>query len=331
MGKKFNVVGIGNAMVDILGHVTDETLQELGIGKGIMQLIDLERSKLLLRRLGDIKQTSGGSAANTIAGLSQLNISTAYIGKVKEDELGEVFAKDLKSIGAFYDTKMADPKVVDETGRCIVMITPDGERSMNTYLGVTENLSPNDIDDDIISRAEFIYLEGYRFDGPESKKAFEKATQICKANDGKVALTLSDPFCVARHSQSFEQLIDSKVDILFCNEEELKMLHGSGSLSQALIDIGKKVQILACTVAERGAYVCVRGDTKLVSTKSRNLVDSTGAGDLFAAGFLYGLCSKRDELMSAKMGNIAAGEIITHVGPRLETNLLEVFKQTGLD
>ena len=145
MGKKFNVVGIGNAMVDILGHVTDETLQELGIGKGIMQLIDLERSKLLLRRLGDIKQTSRGSAANTIAGLSQLNISTAYIGKVKEDELGEVFAKDLKSIGAFYDTKMADPREVDETGRCIVMITPDGERSMNTYLGVTEHLSPNDI------------------------------------------------------------------------------------------------------------------------------------------------------------------------------------------
>ena len=330
MDKKYDVVGIGNAIVDILGNVAEETLHELGIGKGVMQLIDIDRSKTLLESLSNTKQTSGGSAANTIAGLAQLRIETAYIGKVKNDELGKTFVNDLENIGSFYNTPLAGKDVNEETGRCIVMITPDGERSMNTYLGVTEFLSPDDIDPSLLSNTQYIYLEGYRFDGPESIKAFEKAVNIGKASGASVALTLSDPFCVARHSRSFKELIESNVDILFCNEEEIKMLYGSDDLDQALFNISKEVEILACTVAERGAYICFEGSKQLIPTEERKLVDSTGAGDLFAAGFLYGLCHKKDKAICGRMGNIAAGEIITHIGPRPERNLLELFKAARL-
>ena len=330
MDKKYDVVGIGNAIVDILGDVAEETLHELGIGKGVMQLIDIDRSKVLLERLRNTKQTSGGSAANTIAGLAQLGVETAYIGKVKNDELGKAFVSDLENIGSFYNTPLAGKDISDETGRCIVMITPDGERSMNTYLGATEFLSPADIDPLLLSNSKYIYLEGYRFDGPESINAFEKAVNIGKTNKAFVALTLSDPFCVARHNQAFKNLIKSNVDILFCNEEELKMLYGSDDLDQALSSISKEVEILACTAAERGAYICFEGSKQLIPTEERKLIDSTGAGDLFAAGFLYGLCNKKDKATCGRMGNIAAGEIITHIGPRPERNLLELFKEARL-
>lgn len=330
MEKKYNVVGVGNAMVDILGHVTEETLVDLGIGKGVMQLIDIERSRSLLSSLKDSKQTSGGSAANTIAGLSQLGLNTAYIGKVKDDEFGKVFISDLEEIGSFYHTPLAQKTIKAETGRCIVMITPDGERSMNTYLGVTEFLSPEDIDTELIRSAEYLYLEGYRFDGPESIKAFEKAVEIGKQSGTSVALTLSDPFCVARHNQAFNNLINGKVDILFCNEEELKMLHGSDDLEEALLLTSKRVKILACTVAERGSYICYEGQIELVPTEQIELVDSTGAGDLFAAGFLFGLVNGRDKTTCGRMGNTAAGEIIMHVGPRPQRQLRELFKEKGL-
>ncbi len=330
MKKKYSVVGIGNAIVDILGNVTEKTLEDLGIGKGVMQLIDIQRSKSLLNNLQNIKQTSGGSAANTIAGLSQLGLSTAYIGKVKDDNLGKVFVKDLEKIGTVFRTPFADGSVNHETGRCIVMITPDGERSMNTYLGATEFLSANDIDPELISSSQYVYLEGYRFDGPDSVKAFEKAVQIANTNGVSVALTLSDPFCVARHSVAFKSLIKESVDILFCNEEELKMLHGSNDLNQALLQISKDVEILACTLAEKGSYVCFNGDTTLIPTEKKELVDSTGAGDLFAAGFLYGLCTERDTNNAARLGNVAAGEIISHVGPRSEVDLLELFRNEKL-
>ena len=330
MKKKYSVVGIGNAIVDILGNVTENTLEDLGIGKGVMQLIGIDRSKSLLNSLQNIKQTSGGSAANTIAGLSQLGLDTAYIGKVKDDDLGKIFIKDLEKIGTVFRTPLADQSVNHETGRCIVMITPDGERSMNTYLGVTEFLSATDIDSDLISASKYVYLEGYRFDGPDSVMAFEKAVQIARLNEVSVALTLSDPFCVARHSHAFKSLIKESVDILFCNEEELKMLHGSNDLNLALSQISKDVTILACTLADKGSYVCFEGDTTLIPTKKKEVVDSTGAGDLFAAGFLYGLCTERGTNIAANLGNIAAGEIISHIGPRSEVDLLELFKQEKL-
>ncbi len=326
MSKKYNVVGIGNAIVDILGNVTEKTLEDLDIGKGVMQLIDIERSKSLLNSLQNIKQTSGGSAANTIAGLAQLGLDTAYIGKVKDDDFGKVFIKDLEKIGAVFKTPFADYSINHETGRCIVMITPDGERSMNTYLGATEFLSAKDIDPELISSSQYVYLEGYRFDGPDSVMAFEKAVQIASSNDVSIALTLSDPFCVARHSQAFTSLIKESVDILFCNEEELKVLHGSNDLKQALTQVSKDVEILACTLADKGSYVCFEGGATLIPTSKKKVVDSTGAGDLFAAGFLYGLCTERDINTAARCGNTAAGEIISHIGPRSQEDLLELFR-----
>ncbi|MFQ5439251.1 MAG: adenosine kinase [Paracoccaceae bacterium] len=330
MKKKYQVVGIGNAMVDILAHVDDAFLAQNGIDKGIMQLIDTRRAAELYERMGPALEVSGGSAANTIAGIAALGGRTAYVGKVRDDQLGQIFAHDLRAQGAVFETPRAASDHDAETGRCMVLVTPDGERSMNTYLGVSEFLHPSDIDENMMAATEWIYLEGYRFDGPESHEAFAKAIRACRAADGRVALTLSDPFCVERHREAFRDMIRDHVDLLFCNIHEMQAMFHEGDLQRAMTIAAKEVEIVVCTDSENGAYVLNGGGMEHARAVPTRLVDATGAGDLFAAGFLYGLTSGYDMLTCGRMGCVAAAEVIGHVGARPEADLMEQFRERGL-
>lgn len=330
MPKKFHVVGIGNAMVDILSAVSDDFLVENGVEKGIMQLIDTNRAVELYSATGPSKEISGGSAANTIAGIAALGGNTAYIGKVKDDQLGAIFAHDIRAQGAVYETKMAPAGVGEETGRCIVLVTPDSERSMNTYLGWSEFLTPDDVEPAKMVDTEWLFLEGYRFDGPDSQMAFANAVKACTEAGGKASLTLSDPFCVERHRDAFLELIRSGISLLFANEHEIKSLYQIDDLDEAMARGVQDVEILACTAGENGAYM-VRGDEKVhVPAEEANVVDVTGAGDLFASGVLYGLTHGADLATAGRMGCVAAAEIISHIGARPEADLKKLFAQKDL-
>lgn len=330
MTKNFQVVGIGNAIVDVLSRVEEDFLTRLGVQKSVMQLITAERAIELYDNMGPAKEISGGSAANTIAGIAALGMRTAYVGKVKDDQLGAIFAHDIRAQGAVYETPKAPKTAAAETGRCMVLVTPDSERSMNTYLGVSEHLTADDIDTAIMADTDWLYLEGYRFDGPESHAAFAKAISACKSAGGKVSITLSDPFCVERHRDAFLSMIRADVDLLFCNEHELKSLYETDDLGIAMALVTKDVDITACTVGEKGAYVLQGEDEFYAPAEKTHVVDVTGAGDLFAAGFLYGLAHERDLVHCAQLGNIAAAEVISHIGARPEANLLELFAAQSL-
>ena len=330
MTKRFQLVGIGNAMVDVLSHADDAFLAANGVEKGIMQLIDRARGVELYSRIGPATEMSGGSAANSIAGFSHLGGRAAYVGKVKDDQLGAIFAHDLRAQGVVYEVPLADAGQVEETGRCIVLVTPDGERSMNTYLGVTEHLSPDDIDEEMMEEADWIFLEGYRFDGPESHEAFARAIRAAKRGGGKVALTLSDPFCVERHHAAFAELLRSDVDLLFANRAEIGAMYRTDDLDDALRTAAGEVETVVCTESEHGAHV-VRGPMRwhcpAVPTK---VVDATGAGDLFAGAFLWALIEGHDLETCGMMGNIAASEVISHLGARPEADLKARFRAFGL-
>ncbi|WP_208350663.1 adenosine kinase [Pseudaestuariivita rosea] len=328
--KQYQVVGIGNAIVDILAHASDDFLAEAGIEKGIMQLIDMDRAVDLYSKIGPAREISGGSAANTIAGIAQLGGRTAYVGKVKDDQLGAIFAHDLRAQGADYETKMAPKDDAQETGRSIILVTPDGERSMNTYLGVTEHLQPSDIIDTQMQNAEWIYLEGYRFDGPESHEAFAKAISACKGAGGKVSLTLSDPFCVERHRDAFRTMIQDSVDLLFCNRAELMSMYQMDSFDDALAQAASEIDILACTDSENGAYILSQGQRWHAPAMPIQIEDATGAGDLFAGAFLWGITNGYDLETSGRMGCISAAEVITHIGARSEADLKELFRKQGI-
>lgn len=328
--KKYQVVGIGNAMVDVLARAEDVFLAQAGVQKGVMQLIDMERAVDLYSRVGPAKEVSGGSAANTIAGIAHLGGQTAYVGKVKDDQLGAIFAHDLRAQGATYETTLAPKTELAETGRCIVIVTPDGERSMNTYLGVTEFLSSDDIDDAQMSEAEWIYLEGYRFDGPESHAAFAKAIAACKGAGGRVSITLSDPFCIERHRDAFRDMIRDHVDLLFCNRAEMLSMYQTEDFNAALAQSATEVAIVACTDSEHGVHILSQGQHWHVPAVPTAIVDATGAGDLFAGAFLWGLTNGYDLETCGKMGNVAASEVISHIGARPEADLKAMFKDQGL-
>ena len=328
--KKFQIVGIGNAMVDVLTRSDELFLAEAGIEKGIMQLIDMERAVSLYGAIGPAKEISGGSAANTIAGIAHLGGRTAYVGKVKDDQLGAIFAHDLRAQGAVYETSLAPKSAEQETGRCIVIVTPDGERSMNTYLGVTEFLEPSDIDPAMMADAEWIYLEGYRFDGPDSHAAFAKAINACKGHGGRVSLTLSDPFCVERHRDAFRMMIREEVDLLFCNRAEILSMYRTDDFEAALAAAALEVEIVACTDSEKGAHILSRGKCWDVPAIPTDIVDATGAGDLFAGAFLWGLTNGHDLETCGRMGCVAASEVISHIGARPEANLKALFAKHGL-
>lgn len=328
--KKYQVVGIGNAMVDVLARAEDAFLAEAGVQKGIMQLIDMDRAVDLYSRVGPAKEVSGGSAANTIAGIAHLGGQTAYVGKVKDDQLGAIFAHDLRAQGAGYQTAMAPKTEEAETGRCIVIVTPDGERSMNTYLGVTEFLTSDDIDEGQMADADWIYLEGYRFDGPESHAAFAKAITACKGAGGKVSITLSDPFCIERHRDAFRDMVRDHVDLLFCNRAEMGSMYQTDDFDAALAKAAAEVDIVACTDSEHGVHILSDGQRWHVPAVPTKIVDATGAGDLFAGAFLWGLTNGHDLEACGKMGNLAASEVISHIGARPETDLKLMFQQQGL-
>ena len=330
MSKSFNVVGVGNALVDILSHVEDQFLAEHGVEKGIMTLIDTDRAVELYSHMGPAVEISGGSAANTIAAIAALGGKTAYVGKVKDEQLGRIFQHDMRAQGAAYDTPLASAGDGHETGRCMVLVSPDGERSMNTYLGWSEFLAPADIVEAEMADAEWIYLEGYRFDGPDSHAAFQKAITATKSAGGKVSVTLSDPFCVARHRAAFRKMVREDVDLLFANEHELKSLYETEDLETAIATARAECETVACTVGAKGAHL-VQNDLRVhAPTEATAVVDATGAGDLFAAGVLAGLCRGADLLTAGRRGCVAAAEIIGHIGARPEADLKALMAEKGL-
>jgi sugar/nucleoside kinase (ribokinase family) len=328
--KPLQVVGIGNALVDVIAHVEEAFLAEMRVERGIMTLIGTARAVELYGAMGPAREVSGGSAANTIAGLAALGARTAYVGKVRDDQLGTIFAHDLRAQGAGYDTPLAARDHAHETGRCLVLVSPDGERSMSTYLGVSEYLGPEDVDEGQMAAAEWLFLEGYRFDGPQSHAAFAKAIRAARAAGGRVAITLSDPFCVERHRDAFLAMIRADVDLLVANEHELKALYLTDDLDRAMARAQAEVPATACTVGPRGAHI-IAGETRLhVPAVPTEVVDATGAGDLFAAGLLHGITTGRDWLTALRMGCVAAAEVISHVGARPETDLRRLFADAAL-
>ncbi len=330
MTRRFQVIGIGNAMVDVLAHCDDAFLDANGVQKGIMQLTDMARGVELYSRIGPAKEISGGSAANTIAGIAQLGGRTAYVGKVKDDQLGAIFAHDLRAQGAVYETAFAPRDHPAETGRCIVLVTPDGERSMNTYLGVTEFLGPDDIDPHMMVEADWIFLEGYRFDGPDSHEAFAKAIQAVRAAGGKVSLTLSDPFCIERHRAAFGAMLKDHVDLLFANRAEILSMYETEDFDAALDRAASEIETVVCTESEKGAHILSGGRRWHVPAVPTRVVDATGAGDLFAGAFLWGLAEGFDLPACGRMGCIAASEVISHIGARAEANLRALFAEHGV-
>ena len=330
MSKRFQVVGIGNAMVDVLSSCKDDFLAENGIEKGIMQLIDMDRAVSLYGKVGPSREISGGSAANTIAGAAQLGGRVAYVGKVKDDQLGMIFAHDLRAQGAVYETALAPKNTQAETGRCIVLVTPDGERTLNTYLGWSEFLGPDDIDEAMMADTEWLFLEGYRFDGPDSHAAFAKAIAATRSAGGKVSITLSDPFCIERHREAFARMLSEDVDLLFANRAEILSMYGGDDFDAAISRAAAEVDIVVATDSENGAHIVSGGDRWHVPAVPTKVVDATGAGDLFAGAFLWGLANGYELETCGKMANVAGSEIISHIGARPEADLKSLFAEHGL-
>jgi sugar/nucleoside kinase (ribokinase family) len=316
----YDVTGVGNAIVDVIAQADDRFLDELGLAKGMMTLIDADQARSLYDAMGPGRESSGGSAANTLAGLASLGGSGAYIGKVRNDQLGGVFSHDIQAAGVDYRTPAATSG--PPTARCLIFVTPDAERTMQTFLGVSVELGPDDIDADAIRDARITYLEGYLFDKPEAQAAFVRAAEIAHAAGRKVALTLSDPFCVDRHRSSFLHLVQGHIDILFANEAEIMALYEVDRFEEAAKMIAGHCEIAALTRSEKGSVVVADGSTQAVPAAAvRKVVDTTGAGDLYAAGFLYGLTHGHSLADCARIGGLCAAEIIQHYGARPETAL----------
>ena len=326
--KKYNVTGIGNAIVDILANVEDDFLQEHNLRKGMTRLVDELEVKRLHTCIDAVKEVSGGSAANTIAGLASLGNSVAFMGKVRDDPPGESFEKGLKALGVNYCTKKAVSG--QPTACCVVLTTPDAQRTMNTCLGISGYLGPEDIDETIISQSEIIYLEGYLWDSDEAKKAFKKAVRIAGGAGGRVALSLSDSFCVRRHRVEFLDLVKNHINILFANEEEIKSLFETSTPEKAISRCREMKNICAITRSEKGSVVVFKDRIYMISPQRNiNVVDTTGAGDLYAAGFLHGLIKGMDLESCGKIGSIIAAEVISHFGARPEISLIELLNGSG--
>ena len=314
-GILYDVVGVGNALVDMIAMVDDDFLGAHDMVKGSMALIETDRAVQLSQAVGASTRTSGGSGANTLAGIASLGGDVAFIGKVADDEFGTVFADDMKQIGV--DFRSGGPDSSIPTGRCIIAVTPDAQRTMNTFLGISTQLSFSDISSDVIAAGAILYLEGYLFDRDEAKDAFRKAAALAHLNGRVVALTLSDSFCVDRHRTDFQSLVKNDIDILFANEDELKSLYQTTDFDEAVQLLRHDCHIAAVTRSEKGSVIVTRDDVHEVpAAPVSQVVDTTGAGDLFAAGFLRGLTQGKDLTKCARIGAIAAAEVISHVGPR---------------
>ena len=324
---RLHVAGIGNAIVDVFGQVDDSFLDLMGIAKGIMQLVERERAEVLYAAMREPRQAPGGSVANTLAGLGNLGLGTAFIGRVNDDALGRFYADSFEREGSrFANRPVAGGDL--PTSRSMIFVGPDGERSMNTYLGISSELGPDDVSEEVAGRADLLFLEGYLFDKPAGKAAFEKAARLTHAGGGRAGIALSDPFCVDRHRGDFRRLVGD-LDYVIGNEHEWESLYQCG-LDEALERAARDCGLVVCT--RSGAEVVIlRGAERVVVPVARVVpVDATGAGDLFAAGFLYGLATGRPLDVSGRMGCVAAAEVISHFGARPETDLKALFRAAGL-
>ncbi|MFO1049417.1 MAG: adenosine kinase [Geminicoccaceae bacterium] len=319
-----DVLGIGNAIVDILAYAEDELVAELELARGAMTLIDEERSAFLYRRLGPAREVSGGSCANTIAAVASLGGRAAFIGRVRDDQLGKVFGHDIRAAGVTF--RNAPSPSGPATATSMIFVSPDGQRTMNTYLGACVELGPEDVDAQLVAGASITYLEGYLWDRPEAKAACRKAASVCHEAGKTLALTLSDGFCVDRWRAEFRELVEGQVDILFANESEITSLYETASFDEALQQVRRHVDFAALTRGPKGSVV-VRGEEVHVidPVTPERLLDTTGAGDLYAAGFLRGLTLGRDLATCGRLGSACAATIIAQFGARAERPLLPLI------
>ncbi|MFY9628248.1 MAG: adenosine kinase [Methylocystis sp.] len=331
MSKTIDVLGIGNAIVDVLAPAQDDALVKAGLHKGAMQLVDEARATQLYAAMGPTTVVSGGSAANTMAGIASLGASAAFVGKVKDDEAGREFAHDIRKAGVGFDTPFASDGAA--TARCLIFVTPDGQRTMNTFLGACQALGPEDIDDKLTASAKVLYMEGYLWDPPGAKAAFLKAAKVSRAHDRKVALSLSDAFCVDRYRDEFLGLIrDGVVDILFANESELHALYQTADFDTALKALQGEKKLLGVVTRSEQGVVVAEGSSVIAAPAFPvdEVVDTTGAGDLFAAGFLAGYTRGVSHARSASLGALAAAEVISHFGARPQKDLAQLARDNGL-
>lgn len=326
---RYDVLGVGNAIVDVLAQVDEAFITTHALAKDAMLLIDEARATSLYAAFPPSEEISGGSAANSLAGVASLGGRGAYIGKVAEDQLGEVFAHDLRAAGVAYDT--APLTGGPATARCLIAVPPDARRAMNTFLGASALLDEDDIDADLVKASTVTFLEGYLFDREEAKRAFVRAAEHARAADRRVALTLSDVFCVERHRDSFRQLVRNHVDVLFANEAELKSLYETEDFDAALSAVREETRVAAVTRSEKGAVIVAgEAEARVPATAVDKVVDTTGAGDLFAAGFLTGYARGADLETCGRLGVIAAGEIISHMGARPQVKLADLAAEAGV-
>ena len=329
MTKTYDLVGIGNAVVDVISEADDSFLDHMGIEKGIMQLIEKDRAEVLYGAMEGRVQTPGGSVANTIAGAGALGLETAFIGRVKDDALGKFYARAMTDNGIdFVNDPAADGDM--PTSRSMIFVSPDGERSMNTYLGISTTLSSADVPEAVTGRAKLMFLEGYLFDHDAGKTAFREAARATRAAGGKAGIAISDPFCVDRHRSDFLSLIQHDLDFVIGNEAEIQSLFESDHLDDALMLTAGICPLVVCTRSGDGVSV-MEGTSRIdVPVKKVIPVDATGAGDQFAAGFLYGMATGRDLETCAKIGNVCAAEVISHIGPRPQADMPELMRAAGL-
>ena len=323
MSDILDVVGIGNAIVDVIAASDEALLVRHGMIKGTMKLIDEAQAEAIYADMGSTVITSGGSAGNTIAGIASLGGSTGYLGRVRDDDLGTAYRHDITAVGAAFPTPAASDGPA--TARCLILVTPDSQRTMNTFLGASVNFGPGDLDAELIRRAQYTYLEGYLYDQPRAQQAFHEASEIAHAAGRKVGLSLSDPFCVDRHRAAFLHLVDRHVDVLFANEVEVESLFEIGDFDAAIARLRTLTELAVVTRGAAGSVVVTRDGTIAVAAEPiEKVVDTTGAGDLYAAGFLYGLTHGLALAECGRYGSIAAAEAIGHFGARPQTPLRDL-------
>lgn len=326
LDSSYDVTAVGNAIVDVLAQAQEAFIEAHKLPKGNMTLVTRRQSDKLFDVMGTVKQQSGGSAANTIAGIASMGGKCAFIGKVADDEMGRVFRHDMHAMNVDFRTAAGDAEGEHATARCMVLVTPDADRTMATYLGISTELAPDDLDPSKIRNAKITYLEGYLFDKDMAKDAFHAAALMAHTAGKMVALTLSDPFCVTRHREDFKKLVSGHVDLLFCNEQELLTLYDTTDFDAALARVSDHTEVCAVTQGAKGATIMFHGTKfQIPAAPVTRVVDTTGAGDLFAAGFLYGFTHGKDPFECGNLGAKAAAEIISHIGARPERDLKELL------
>ena len=326
MEKSYDVVGIGNAIVDVLVQADDDLIDNFELTKGTMALVDEAQAERLYASVGPGLETSGGSAANTLAGVAQLGGRAGFIGRVRNDQLGGIFSHDIRSVGARFDTPAATEG--PSTARCLILVTPDAQRTMCTYLGASVGLDPADLDLEMVAQAKVLYLEGYLWDSDEAKAAFIAAAEVARAHGGEVALSLSDAFCVERHRESFQELVDGHVDILFANEMEITALYKANSFEEAADQVRGRCKLAALTRSEQGSVVLNGAGTHSIAPFQLGpLLDTTGAGDLYAAGFLHAYTQGQAVDACGRLGSLCAGQVVTQLGPRPQGSLKQLVAQ----